>query len=54
MSEINFKHLATELRAEMAQVVEKQDKNVEVITHCSNQMVETMKKIARLLENETQ
>jgi hypothetical protein len=54
VSEINFKHLVTELRAEMAQVVEKQDKNAEVITHYSNQMVETMRKIARLLENENQ
>jgi hypothetical protein len=54
MSEINFKHLVTELRAEMAQVVERQDKNAEVITHYSNQMVETMKKIALLLENEKQ
>jgi hypothetical protein len=45
MSGVNFKHMVTEMRAEMAQLAEKQDKYAEVI-------LDMMTKIDRLLENQ--
>jgi hypothetical protein len=50
MSEMKFKHIVTEMKAELAKVMEKSDKVAEIINNNSNQMTEMMKQITQLLK----